>query len=186
MLTYHRSCIVSFFLFSVTLFILSQLSTRGSSTVAYVGATFLNGLCTGAALNYTLAHILHLSLPETHFIVTALLATFRGFAGSFGSAIGGGIFARLLQASLKQGFKDEGLSGKKELIRQLLGSPALVQDLEGVDKEVAIASYVTALQGLFVAASGLAMVMVLIQVGTGWNAPVDKEDERLEIVDEEN
>jgi hypothetical protein len=186
MLICDRSCIASFALFSVTLFILSQLSTQSSATAAYVGATFLNGLCTGSALNYTLAHILHLSLPETHFIVTALLATFRGFAGSFGSAIGGGIFARLLQASLTQGFKDKGLSGKKELIRELLGSPDLVRSLKGVDKEVAIAGYVMALKGLFVAASGLAMTMVIIQAGTGWTAPVEKADETLNAEGEEN
>jgi hypothetical protein len=178
MLTRDRSCIISFALFSVALFTLSQLSTQNSSTTAYIVAIFVNGLCTGAALNYTLAHILHLSLPENHFIVTALLATFRGFAGSFGSAIGGGIFARVLQPTLEQGFKDKGLHGKKELIRQLLGSPALVSSLKGDDKEVAITGYVAALQGLFVAASGLAMTMVLVQAGAGWHAPVEN------IVDE--
>lgn len=184
-LTCGRSCIASLVLFAVTLFILSKLSTFSSSTTAYVGATFLNGFSTGAALNYTLAHILHLSLPETHFIVTALLATFRGFAGSFGSAIGGGILTRLLQSSLKQGFKDKGLSGKKELIRQLLGSPALVLSLAGDDKEVAIAGYVTALKGLFVAASGLAMIMVIVQAGTGWHAPAEeKVEETLDAADE--
>ena len=174
MLTFFRSCIISFTLFAVTLFLLSQLSTPSSSTPAYIGVIFLNGLCTGAALNYTLAHILHLSLSETHFIATALLATFRGFAGSFGSAIGGGIFKRLLQSSLEQGFKGKGLSGKKELIRQLLGSPELVSSLKGDDKEVAIAGYVTALQGLFFAASGLAIIMIIVQAGTGWRAPVEE------------
>ncbi len=118
--------------------------------------------------------------------MTALLATFRGFAGSFGSAIGGGIFARLLQASLKLGFQDRGLSGKTELIRQLLGSPVLVQSLTGVDKEVAIAGYVTALQGLFVAASGLSMIMVLMQAGTGRSAPDEKVDETVDAEDEED
>jgi hypothetical protein len=181
-----RPCIISFVLFAFTLFIISRLSSLSSSTTAYIGAIFLNGLCTGAALNYTLAHILHLSLQETHFIVTALLATFRGFAGSFGSAIGGGIFARLLQSSLQQGFKDRGLSGKKELIRQLLGSPARVSSLTGEDKEVAIAGYVAALQGLFVAASGLALIMVLVQAGTGSREPVEeKVDEILDAEDEE-
>ena len=174
-LTWIRSCIISFALFAVTLFILSLISTLDSTTIAYIGVIFLNGLCTGAALNYTLAHILHLSLPETHFIVTALLATFRGFAGSFGSAIGGGIFARLLESSLQQGFKNRGLSGKKELIKQLLGSPELVLSLTGDDKEVAIAGYVTALKGLFVAASGLAMIMVVVQAGTGWRTPIEKK-----------
>jgi hypothetical protein len=176
---------MSFALFAVTLFILSQLSTETSSITAYIIAIFANGLCTGAALNYTLAHILHLSLSENHFIATALLATFRGFAGSFGSSIGGGIFARLLQSSLQHGFKERGLHGKGELIRKLLGSPALVSSLTGDDKEVAIAGYVAALQGLFVAASGLAVVVVIVQAGTGWRSGVeDISDETSEADDE--
>jgi hypothetical protein len=91
----------------------------------------------------------------------------------------------LLQASLIQGFKDKGSSGKAELIRQLLGSPALVQDLNGVDREVAIAGYTTALQGLFFVASGLAMIMVVVQASTGWKAPVGKPVETLDTQAEE-
>lgn len=88
----------------------------------------------------------------------------------------------MLQSSLKQGFKDKGLSGKKELIRQLLGSPALVSSLVGDDKEVAIAGYVTAVKGLFVAASGLAAIMVIVQAGTGWGASAEaKVDETLDV-----
>jgi TctA family transporter len=147
----------------------------------------VNGFCTGAALNYTLAHILHLSLPQTHFIVTSLLATFRGFAGSFGSAIGGGIFARILESALVEGFEEKGLAGKEELIRKLLGGPALVSSLEGAEKEVAIAGYVTALKGLFTAASGLALLMVLVQAGTGWRAGVgEKPDEISQDDDDED
>lgn len=93
---------------------------------------------------------------------------------------------RLLQSSLEQGFKDRGLHSKKELIRQLLGSPALVSDLMGDDKEVAIAGYVAALQGLFVAGSGLAVIMTLVQAGTGWRTPVeDKADDTSEEQDEQ-
>lgn len=176
-LTSGSPCVIAFVFFSATLFILGQLSTASSATFWYFTATFGNGFCTGAALNYTLAHILHLSLPQTHFIVTSLLATFRGFAGSFGSAIGGGIFARVLESALVQGFEEKGLTGKEELIRKLLGGPALVSGLEGDDKEVAIAGYVTALKGLFTAASGLALLMVLVQAGTGWRGAMEKPDE---------
>ena len=56
-------------------------------------AVFLNGLATGGALNYTLAHLLHLSHKDTHYITTSLLGTFRGFGGSFGGG-------RQLQRSL--------------------------------------------------------------------------------------
>jgi hypothetical protein len=69
------------------------------------------------------------------------------------------------------------LTEKKELIRKLLGGPALVSSLIGDEKEVAVAGYVTALQGLFAAASGLAMLMVLVQAGTGWRTPMEKADE---------
>ena len=138
-------------------------------------ATFVNGLCTGAALNYTLAHILHLTLPSTHFIATSLLATFRGFAGSFGSAAGGGIFIRHLRGALEKGFAERGLVGREELTRQLLGSPALVATLVGEEKEVALQGYVSAIQGLFVAAAVLATICIFVQAGTGWTAPEENE-----------
>jgi predicted MFS family arabinose efflux permease len=169
-------CVVIFVCFSVTLFILGQLSTATSPAWVYFVATFANGFCTGAALNYTLAHMLHISLPSVHFIVTGLLATFRGFAGSFGSAIGAGIFGRVLESSLVEGFREKGLSGKEELIRKLLGGPALVAGLQGVEHEVAVNAYTVALQRLFTAASGLALFVVLLQAGTGWHKPVEKDD----------
>ncbi|KAK5019853.1 hypothetical protein LTR16_001692 [Cryomyces antarcticus] len=134
--------------------------------------TFANGLCVGASLNYTLAHILHLTLPQTHFIVTSLIATFRGFAGSFGSAVGGGIFARLLRSTLEEGFKNRRMTGEEELIRKLMGSPATVTGLQGAEKDVAVEGYVVALRGLFLAGAGLAALMILVQAGTGWRAPM--------------
>lgn len=151
-----------------------------SSPVVYMITTFLNGLCTGAALNYTLAHILHLTPPSTHFIATSLLATFRGFAGSFGSAAGGGIFARQLRGALQKGFAERGLVGKEELMRRLMGSPALVATLVGEEKEIAMQSYVSAIQGLFVAAAILAVFCIFVQAGTGWTAPTEEEGEDAE------
>lgn len=130
---------------------------------------FVNGLCTGASLNYTLAHLLHLTPPSTHFISTSLLTTFRGFAGSFGSAIGGGIFVRALKSGLESGFEaNGGLKGREELVRRLLGSPASVRALEGIERSVAVSSYVGGLRTIFTAGVGLALSMVVLQALTGW------------------
>ena len=62
------------------------------------------------------------------------------------------------------------------MVRKLLGSPALVQFLKGVEKRVAVDSYVGSLSQLYVAASVLALVMVLVQAGTGWKAGKDPEE----------
>lgn len=173
---------VSYLLFAMSLFLISQISTPQTPTPLYLLSVFLNGLCTGAALNYTLVHLLHLTPPSTHFVSTALLTTFRGFAGSFGSAIGGGYFLRVLKAGLEEGFaKHGGVEGREELVRKLLGSPALVKALKGVERRVAVQSYVTALSSLFVAGSLLAAIMVFVQGSTGWRAGVEEK----RIVEEE-
>jgi hypothetical protein len=115
---------------------------------------------------------------------------FRSFAGSFGSSIGGGLFIRTLYQSLTAGFEKAGLRHKEELVRRLLGSPALVENLGGVEKEVAIQGYQGALRTLFLAAAGLAVVMILLQAGTGWTSPEETastrkvDEERSAFVDE--
>ncbi|EMR72101.1 putative mfs multidrug transporter protein [Eutypa lata UCREL1] len=162
-------------------------------TVLYVFVLFANGLCTGAALNYTLAHVLHLTPPHTHYMATSLIGTFRGFAGSFGSAIGGGIFARTLRASLEEGFKavdgngdgngeeEEEEERRHALIRRLLGSPALVHggDLTSKERQVAVEGYANATSVLFLSAVALSVVVLFVQAGTGWKRPVeDHEAER--------
>ncbi len=137
----------------------------------YFLTVFVNGLFTGAALNYTLAHLLHLTPPSTHFISTSLLTTFRGFSGSFGSAIGGGLFVRVLKAQLEQGFEEHGgLEGREDLVRRLLGSPASVKTLTGVERRIAVQSYEISLKQLFVTGTGLALIMVVVQAGTGWKS----------------
>lgn len=40
-------------------------------------------MTTGTALNYTPAHIVHLCHPGSHYVASSLLATVRGFGGSF-------------------------------------------------------------------------------------------------------
>jgi len=134
-----------------------------------VAVTFCNGLFTGALLNYTLSHVLHRTTPDTHFIVTSLVATFRGFAGSFGSAIGGGLFSRVLKRSVETGLAAHGIRDA-ELVRRLLGSPALVRTLTGLEQRVAVQGYEDAVWTLFVAGSALALGMSLLQAGTGWAA----------------
>ncbi|KAI1177645.1 major facilitator superfamily domain-containing protein [Nemania sp. FL0916] len=185
-------------LFGISLLILSATSTRETPLALYIAIVFANGLCTGGALNYTLAHLLHLTLPETHYVATSLLGTFRGFAGSFGSAIGGGIFARTLRAALEDGLSNldernssnvgDGGKDRADLIRKLVGSPLLVYhgDLTDAERDVAVQSYSAALRVLFQAAVVLTLVVLLLQAATGWKGPGDKIRDREEDGDDDD
>jgi hypothetical protein len=163
--------------------VLSQISNPTTPAPLYLVSVFLNGFCTGAGLNYTLAHLLHLTPPSTHFISASLLGTFRGFAGSFGSAIGGGLFVRVLKSGLETGFESHGgLAGREDLVRRLLGSPALVKELDGDEKMVAVNAYVRSLKQLLLCGAGLALCMVFVQAGTGWKKGElvkEEQDQRL-------
>lgn len=170
LLTSCSSCLIIYLLFTLALLALAPLSTSTSNAAVYVGATFFNGACTGALLNYTLSHVLHLTTPDVHYIVTSLVALFRGLAGSVGSAVGGGLFTRVLKRGLEAGFANHGIN-QPDLIRRLLGGPALVRSLNGLEKEVAVHSYEEALKTLFLAGSALAFAMTALQAGTGWNPP---------------
>jgi len=173
----HRPSVVSTALFTVSIFIISQLSSPDTPAVYFLLAIFANGLCAGATINYDLAHLLHITPPSSHFIATALLNTFRGFAGSFGAAIGGGLFVRVLKSSLETGFKDNGgLEGKGELVRRLVGAPALVGGLKGVERKVAVASYAAATGKLFLTAALVATLVILMQAGTGWTAAKEVDE----------
>ncbi|EDP52303.1 MFS multidrug transporter, putative [Aspergillus fumigatus A1163] len=173
--SYYVSTLIVFLLFALTNFILAILSTPSSATVAYVVSTFFNGLFIGASMNYALSHMLHLTNMNVHYIVTSLLGMFRGSAGSFGSAIGGGFFQRELKKALEKGFSKHGLSGTDELVRKLLGSPALVTNLSGLEKEVAIQSYEQAVKVLILGGCVLALVATMLQACTGWRAPHEVE-----------
>lgn len=106
------------------------------------------------------------------------MSTFRGFAGSFGSAIGGGLFTRTLRDGLEKGFEENGgLAGREDLVRRLLGSPALVKALKGSERAVAVDSYTASLKGLLVGGAGLALAMVFVQAGTGWNPGAEKDED---------
>ena len=92
------------------------------------------------------------------------------------------MFIRVLQSNLETGFaQNGGLQGREDLVRRLLGSPALVKTLKGMEKVVAVNSYTASVKGLFLTASGLALAMVFIQAGTGWKRGVE-QNEREERV----
>jgi predicted MFS family arabinose efflux permease len=177
--SFFMHAVVSMALFPVTMAVIAMISTPASPWTGYVTIIFLNGCITGAAMNYALVHLLHLTHAEVHPIVISLLATFRGFAGSFGSAIGGGLFSRVLQKSLKDGFADAGLSHRGELVRRLLGSPALVGKLEGAEKGIAVRAYEDAFKALFLSAVALSAVTAVLQACTGWKEPV-KDEQNLD------
>ncbi|KAK7943048.1 uncharacterized protein PG986_012161 [Apiospora aurea] len=182
--SFYVACLVCVAFFAVTMFALSLSSNPAIPGGLYVALLFANGVFTGAIVNYTLAHLLHLTSPDTHYVATSLLGTFRGFAGSFGSAIGGGIFIRTLRAGLEKGYRAVDGNGdggspltpeRAQLVKRLVGSPALVYGggLGEVDRRVAVQGYVDALKVLFQAAAVLSLVVLLVQASTGWRGPSD-------------
>ena len=112
----------------------------------------------------------------------------RGFAGGFGSAIGGGLFSRTLKRSLEAGFAGRGLPRHEELIRKLLGSPASVRELTGTEKEVAVQGYEHAVRMLFLSGTVLALAATVVQAGTGWHphGPAGKAVQEGEDVESGN
>lgn len=82
----------------------------------------------------------------------------------------------MLKGSLETGFEENGgLEGRRDLVRRLLGSPALVGTLRGMEKVIAVQGYVVGLKALFGAGAGLAMLMVLVQAATGWRKGVEEK-----------
>ena len=101
-------------------------------------------------------------------------------SGSFWFVYLRGIFLRTLQEALRQGFKHEPLKEKASLIRRLIGSPRLVQQLQGLEHDVAVEGYIIAFRTLFLAGAALAMLTLLFQAGTGWTAPESKDQKNDE------
>jgi hypothetical protein len=171
----------------LSVLLVALLSTPDSSVILYAIVIFINGFTCGAFLNYTVSHVLHLTSPSTHYIVTGLISTFRSTAGSFGSAIGGGIFSRVLRRRLEEGFGDgsydDGVipDDKQEIIRKLMGSPALVWQLEGYEKQAAISAYQDALRTMFLAGVALVLLMTFAQAGTGSTPPVEVDEDEVAV-----
>jgi hypothetical protein len=183
--------VFSLLIFSLSLYVLSFVAFPDLPIELLILAVLFNGLATGAGINYTLAHVLHLSHKSTQYVTTSLIATFRGFGGSFGTAIGGGIFYRLLRSSLVSGFLgldggDELSDERRKLISKLAGTPGMVfgGDLNGAERQVAIEGYAGAARGVWQAAAALGLLMVAAQAATGWAAPSD-DDEYGDMMDED-
>lgn len=184
--SYYWPTIISFILFAGCMLVFSQISTAHPKAGLYIATAFVNGIITGATLNYGYAHLLHISHPKQHSIVTSLVAMFRGFAGSFGSSIGGGIFRRTLKANLEVGFEGQEFEGKDKLIRQLLGSPVLARSLHGEQREIAKYSYAAATSTLFLTACALVLGVCILQACAGWIAAAnDDEDETRPLLQNE-
>ncbi|KAK1833226.1 hypothetical protein QBC39DRAFT_380701 [Podospora conica] len=156
-------------------FLLLARASLSASLPSFLASAFLNGLSTGAALNYSLAHVLGRAPEADGFLVTGLLSTFRGFAGSFGAAGGGGLFGRLVRRGLEEGFTGE----RAWLVSVLVGSPAKVWEagvLSEAERGVAVGAYREAIGGLFGVVVGVVGVVVVLQAGTGWK-PREEEEE---------
>ncbi|KAK5987411.1 MFS-type transporter M2-like protein [Cladobotryum mycophilum] len=180
--SYWLPALLSTTAFNVILYAIGSLTgyPNPSSSVPFVLMVCANGIVMGVTMNYTLVHLLHLSHPDTEYITTGLLATFRGFGGSFGTSIGGGIFYRLLRANLVAGYLalDGGdgsnlTEARHLLISKLLGSPELVHHggLSPEDRQVAVEGYAGAMRGVWQAAAALVLVVMVLQAATGWTAP---------------
>lgn len=170
---YWGECIACLTWFGASFAGLSWASGRGEMGWFLAGA-FMNGVGTGAALNYTLGHVLGRAGEGEGFLVTGLLSTFRGFAGSFGAAGGGGLFGRLLRRGLEKGGFEGGM------VNVLVGSPAKVWE-EGVlseaERGVAVRAYSEALSELFAVVVGVVVVVVVLQAGTGWKGREEEEED---------
>ncbi|PWY87425.1 MFS general substrate transporter [Aspergillus heteromorphus CBS 117.55] len=177
---YYLSALTSYLLFALSNLLLAILSTPTSSPLLYITATFFSGFSIGAIMNYALSHVLHLTSPEIHYVVSALIGMSRGFAGSFGAAIGGGFFQRTLKEGLETGFAEHDITGpgKEELVRKLLGSPALAKSLEGVERAVAVRSYEGAVKMLLLGSCMLTLLAAVAQAGTGWRGDRHKAGKR--------
>ena len=159
------------------MFVFAQISTPDPRPGLWVIVIFLNGFITGAILNYSYAHLLHLSRAKDHPIVTSLAALSRTSAGSFGSSIGGGMFGRVLKSNLEIGFEGQDFKGKDELINHLLGSPVLASNLHGMQRQVARDSYAAATSALFLGAGVIAIAATVFQGLTGWKAAEDSDED---------
>jgi MFS family permease len=173
--SFYAACLVIFTIYPLSLLAISFSTSATVSMALYWVLLLSNGLCAGGAMNYALAHLQHLVHIDVRLIAISIYFTFRGFAGTFGATVGGGIFYKALGRALRRRFADAHLNPTPALLRQLIGSPRAVQDLTGVWRKAAVQGYVDALKVLFLAAVGMSIVTLVMQACTGWKGP--KEDE---------
>lgn len=67
------------------------------------------------------------------------------------------------------------MEGREELVRRLLGSPALVKTLIGVERGVAVAAYTRGYSVLFAVGGVMTLAMVVVQAMTGQGNKITKE-----------
>ncbi|KAL6879459.1 major facilitator superfamily domain-containing protein [Trichoderma longibrachiatum] len=199
--SFYRAQLLSQLAFALTVLVSSILTplicspsySSRAPFAAFVTTICLNGIITGISLNYALVHVLHLSHPSTSYVTTSLIATFRGFGGSFGTSLGGGIFIRVLRTRLIAGFlsldcDDELSPRRRKMVDELLGSPQLVWE-EGFlgerEREVAMGGYADAIGSVWRAAACLGVVVVVVQAAAGWTAPGEGEGEERTLQEDE-
>lgn len=165
---YYWQSLVSLVLFTLT-YVAFYLLRLPAPINTYILLLVLNGLGAGAVLVYTLAHI----LATTHekAIVTSLYNTFRGLAPSFGAGIAGGILQRRLQKSMVASISEFRPDGKLtsddwDLIARLKGSPTLVWQLQGWQKEVGMQAYEYAIRIIFLVAIFAGVLAFIAQLLT--------------------
>ncbi|EHK26544.1 uncharacterized protein TRIVIDRAFT_52486 [Trichoderma virens Gv29-8] len=190
--SYYSAQLLSLASVTLTIAFLAAISRPNTPSFIFVAIVCLNGIATGISLNYALVHLLHLSHPSTEYVTTSLLATFRGFGGSFGTSLGGGIFYRVLRDRLVDGFlaldgTPELGSARRKLVDRLLGSPDLVWHgdvLAPRERHVAVDGYADAIKAVWQAAAVLALLVIAAQAAAGWTSPRE-EAERRHHEDEE-
>ena len=173
--SYYVCSLASILVFAISIWLLSQRSTPDSPIKAYVFILLINGFCTGAALNYTLSHVLYRTNSQTHFIAISLASTFRSFASSLGSVFGAAIFIHELMSTARSDFDHKGLVVRDKFMERLQSEPLLVASLKGDEREIAVHSYIVAFKVLFSVTSAFALVAQLVQGFSGRRKPVSVE-----------
>lgn len=185
--SYYASQLLAMLAVNGTVYALSVVSRPATPSAVFVATVCLNGVTTGIALNLALVHILHLSHADTEYVTTSLLATFRGFGGSFGTSLAGGIFYRILRASLTAGFlrldgTPELGPARRTLVDRLLGAPDLVWQgdaLGPLERQIAVDGYAYAIRGVWQAAAVLGLFVVAVQAAAGWTSPREEPAKRV-------
>ncbi|KAA6409987.1 MAG: MFS general substrate transporter [Lasallia pustulata] len=126
--SFYIASITAYFPFPLPSLLLAHFSTPPPGPWLYIIATFLDGFVTGAGLNCTLAHILHLTPSSTISSSRRSSPPSAGWQAGFGSAAGGSFFLRLLRSSLEKGFEADAGNDRQLLRRDFSAHDALKPD----------------------------------------------------------